>query len=339
MRPSRYDGLRGYTNAGRSTPRVTIPLTPSPFDISVIDEWTAYLKSQGWAASSVERALKRLRAFARATPGGLFQATGMHVARFADRQARREAVRTGRPADVRAYLRGEGWRKIVAALRGFYSWAENVRGLGWSAGNPLRGMRRFPPVRRQGGVSPALARCYDRLLALEIRSDRDRALVWLLAHGVRVSEAVAIRPAHVDLAGGEVRVRGRRDRTRVVPIGARGIQMLTPWVTDRQRGRYIWLFPGPDEDHHAALTLPNQVIQRLAEEAFPQRPSVRRRINADGLRQLFLTRALARRPSLSFIAETLGIDRLTTAVRHVPLSHRSAHHELERIRRPWKAWI
>ena len=97
---------------------------------------------------------KRLRAFARATPGGLFQATRMHVARYADRQAHREAVRAGRPANSGSYLRSEGWRKIVAVLTSFYSWAENVRGLGWSAGNPLRGMRRFPPVRRQGAVSP-----------------------------------------------------------------------------------------------------------------------------------------------------------------------------------------
>jgi site-specific recombinase XerD len=311
----------------------------NPSDTSVIGEWATHLRSQGCAVSSVERALKRLRAFARATPGGLFQATQMDVARFAVGQAHRAAVRSGRPADVSAYGRGEGWRKTVAALRSFYSWVENVRGLGWSAGNPLRGMRRFPPVRRQGAVSPALARCYDRLLALDIRSDRDRALTWLLAHGVRVSEVVALRPADVDLGGGKVGVRGRGDRARTVPLTGRGIRMLTPWVTERQRGRYIWLFPGPDEDHHAALTLPNQVVQRLAEEAFPQRPSVRRRINADGLRQLFLTRALARRASLSFITETLGIDRLTTAVRCLPPAHRSAHYELERIRRPWKAWI
>jgi integrase len=310
----------------------------NPSDTSFIGEWATHLRSQGLAASSVERALKRLRAFARATLGGLFQATGMDVARFAVGQARRAAVRSGRPADVSPYGRGEGWRKTVAVLRSFYSWAENVRGLGWSAGNPLRGMRRFPPVRRQGAVSPALAKCYDRLLALEIRSDRDRALTWLLAHGVRVSEVVALRPDDVDLGGGKVQVRGQRDRARTVPLSGRGIQMLTPWVTERQRGRYIWLFPGPDEDHHAALTLPNQVVQRLA-EALPQRPSVRRRINADGLRQLFLTRALARRPSLSFIAETLGIDRLTTALRCLPLAHRSAHDEPERIRKPWKDWI
>ena len=311
----------------------------NPSDSSVIDEWTAHLRSQGWARSSVDRAVKRLRAFARATPGGLFQATQMDVARFADRQAHCEAVRAGRPADVHAYLRGDGWRKIVAALSGFYSWCEDVRGLGWSAGNPMKGIRRLPPVRRPGGLSPALARCYDRLLALDIRSDRDRALTWLVAHGIRVSGVVALRPADVDLGGGKAQVRGHRDRTRAVPIGARGIQMLTPWVTERQRGRYIWLFPGPDEDHHAASTLPRQILHRLAEVAFPQRPSIQRRVNAEGFRALFVTRALARRAGLSFIAETLGIDRLTTAVRYLPLAHRAAHDELERIRRPWKAWI
>ena len=210
----------------------------NPTDTSVIGEWVTHLRSQGWAASSVERALKRLRAFARATPGGLFQATQMDVARFAVGQARRAAVRSGRPADVIAYGRGEGWRKTVAVLRSFYSWAENVRGLGWSAGNPLRGMRRFPPVRRPGAVSPALARCYDRLLALDIRSDRDRALTWLVAHGLRVSEVVVLRPADVDLGGGNVQVRGRGDRARTVPLSDRGIRMITPWVSERRQGGY-----------------------------------------------------------------------------------------------------
>jgi site-specific recombinase XerC len=272
--------------------------------------------------------------------GGLFQATRVDVARYADRQALREAVRAGRPADVHAYLRGEGWRKIVAALTGFYSWCEDVRGLGWSPGNPMRGIRRLPPVRRPGGLSPALARCYDRLLALDIRSDRDRAVTWLLAHGLRVSEAVVLQPADVDLARRKVQVRGRRDQVRTLPLTDRGIRMIAPWVSERRRGGYPCLFPGFDEDHHATLTLPNQVVRRLAEQAFPQRPSVRRRINAAGFRDLFVTRALARRASLSFVAETLGIDRLTTAVRCLPPAHRSAHDELERIRRPWKkAWI
>ena len=202
----------------------------NPSDASLIEQWTTHLRSQGWAASSVERAVKRLRAFARATPGGLFQATGVHVARYADRQALREADRAGRPADVHAYLRGEGWRKTVAVLTGFYSWCETVRGLGWSPGNPMRGIRRLPPIRRHGGLSPALARCYDRLLALDIRSERDRALIWLVAHGLRVSEVVALRPADVDLGGGKVQVRGRGNRARTVPLSGRGIQMLTPWV-------------------------------------------------------------------------------------------------------------
>jgi hypothetical protein len=79
-----------------------------PFDISVLDEWAVYVRNQGWAASSVERALKRLRAFTRATPGGLFRATRVDVVRFAERQAHREAVRSGRPADFNAYVRGEG---------------------------------------------------------------------------------------------------------------------------------------------------------------------------------------------------------------------------------------
>jgi site-specific recombinase XerD len=197
----------------------------------------------------------------------------------------------------------------------------------------------LPPLRRPGRVGPTLARWFDRLL-LASAIDRDRALVWLLAHGLRVNEVVALRPDDVDLAGGRVRVRGRHEPTRAVPLSPRGIQRIDPWATERRRGTYPWLFPGPDEDHHAALTLPRQIVRRLAEHVFPGRPAIQQRINAAGFRDVFLTRAIAHRVSPLFLTETLGLERLSHARAYMQtrdMDH--AHRELDRLCGRWRRWI
>jgi site-specific recombinase XerD len=264
-----------------------------------------------------------------------------------DYEVRPKGLATLTAADVEAFIHGAGERLSrptlqhrVAQLRGFLRFLAShgiIRpGLDSQIDTPRVYRQEQLPHSLPWPTVQQLLRSIDRRTP---RSLRDYTMLFLIAtYGLRACEVVALRPADVDLGGGKVRVPGRRDRT--VPIGARGIRMITPWVSERRQGTYPWLFPGPDEDHHAALTLPRQVVRRLAEQAFPQRPSIQRRINAVGFRDLFLMRALARRASLSFIAETLGVDRLTTAIRHLPLAHRSAHDELERIRRPWKkAWI
>jgi hypothetical protein len=56
-----------------------------PFDASMIEEWAADLGERGWAPPTVARALKRLRAFARMVPGGLFEATALDVPRLVAR--------------------------------------------------------------------------------------------------------------------------------------------------------------------------------------------------------------------------------------------------------------
>lgn len=77
---------------------------------------------------------------------------------------------------------------------------------------------------------------------------RDTALLLLLIDtGARVSEVVGVREEELDLDQGEVRVRGKGRRVRVLPLGTRAIKALDRYV--RSRGRHPrasepWLFIG-----------------------------------------------------------------------------------------------
>ena len=74
---------------------------------------------------------------------------------------------------------------------------------------------------------------------------RDLALVVLLyGAGVRVSEAVTLDVGGVHLDAGLVRVRGKGDKERVVPIGEPVIQVLRAYMAEERKAR---LKDGPND--------------------------------------------------------------------------------------------
>src|SRR5262249_1775635 len=65
------------------------------------------------------------------------------------------------------------------------------------------------------------------------RDQRDRALLELLyATGIRISEAVGIDLGDLDLADGLVRVLGKGDKERVVPVGRGAREALEHYLRD-----------------------------------------------------------------------------------------------------------
>ncbi len=68
------------------------------------------------------------------------------------------------------------------------------------------------------------------------RGQRDRALLELLyASGARVGEAVGLDVDGVDLASGRVRLHGKGDKERLVPLGEPACVALERWIGDGRR--------------------------------------------------------------------------------------------------------
>jgi integrase/recombinase XerC len=68
----------------------------------------------------------------------------------------------------------------------------------------------------------------------DILSARDKAMMELFySSGLRLSELVGLDVAAVDLKDRTVRVLGKGDKTRIVPIGRHAIAALKAWLTQR----------------------------------------------------------------------------------------------------------
>jgi integrase/recombinase XerD len=199
----------------------------------------------------------------------------------------------------------------LAALRSFFRHQALVGG---REDNPAAGIaspRRTRTLPRT--LSPGEAeRLIDAATGLTPRALRDAALVELLyGAGLRVSEAVGLERAGIDLDDRLVRCVGKGGKERVVPIGRRAAEALRRYLS---RGR-----PFLDRRHRPELFLNSRggpltragaflILRRLAERAGLE-PG---RVHPHLLRHSFATHLLEGGADLRSVQEMLGHADLAT---------------------------
>ena len=159
-------------------------------------------------------------------------------------------TRRGRPNDPG--LAPTSLRRRAAAIKGFYRFAfgEGVIAIDVAAHLDLPRMSRLLPetltveeverlIDAAGGPESARASAMDPgpdpTVGTEpghsFRPLRDRALLELLyAAGLRISEAVGLDLEDLSMDGGFVRVIGKGDKERLVPVGDIALGVLSDWI-------------------------------------------------------------------------------------------------------------
>ena len=209
----------------------------------------------------------------------------------------------------------------AAALRSFY---RHQQLLGARRDNPAAELdlpRRARTLPRT--LSPGEAeRLIEAAAGTTPRSLRDRALVELLyGAGLRVSEAVGLDRAAVDLERRLVRCIGKGSKERVVPVGREAVEALRRYLA---RGR-----PFLDKRHRPELFLNAQggaltragaflILRRLAGAAGLE-PE---RVHPHLLRHSFATHLLEGGADLRSVQEMLGHADLSTTERYTHVSDR-----------------
>ena len=124
------------------------------------------------------------------------------------------------PTDDRPALSSSSAARALAAVRGWHKFSVTV---GVSSADPARQVRRPAQTQRLPKAVPL--QTVEALIATtsgpEPADRRDRALLeFLYGTGARVSEAVGLDIDDLDLEAGLVRLHGKGDKQRVVPLGS-----------------------------------------------------------------------------------------------------------------------
>lgn len=204
----------------------------------------------------------------------------------------------------------------LSALRGLYRWLNRT---GVTAANPAHGLRgpkggrRLPNVLDADATAQLLEVPGDDTLAL-----RDRAMLELFySSALRLSELLSLRWGDIDLDGGLVRVTGKGQRTRVVPVGGPACAALRAWRALGTGAVDAVVFPG----RGGGPLSPRAVQVRLKKLAREQ--GLWQRVHPHLLRHSCASHLLESSGNLRAVQEMLGhADLATTQIyTHLDFQH------------------
>jgi integrase/recombinase XerD len=175
----------------------------------------------------------------------------------------------------------------------------------------------------------AIGRLLESVSGADPLGLRDRAMLELLyASGLRISELCNVRLEGLNLAEGMIRVTGKGNKTRLVPVGseARGaigryLELERPKLVSRRSGAEIFL------SVRGRKLTPQRVWQLI--KRYAARAGLEANVYPHLLRHSFATHLLAGGADLRIIQEMLGhADISTTQIyTHVDSSHLKSVHK------------
>ena len=203
---------------------------------------------------------------------------------------------------------GKSLARYLSAWRGFFDFLARDYGLDQ---NPCAGIRppKAPKTLPQA-LSPDEA---GRLMDIGDDDElavRDKAILELLySSGLRLSELVGLDLADLDLADGSVRVTGKGNKTRIVPVGRFAAAAVQAWLPLRQgmaRGGEAALFVG----RNGARMTPRAVQYRLKHWAL--KLGLAANVHPHVLRHSFASHVLQSSGDLRAVQEMLGHASIST---------------------------
>lgn len=256
-----------------------------------------------------------------------------------ERFARRRGAGAARPAAGRAPLRATSLRRRAAAIRGFYRFAfgEGLIATDVAARLDLPRQTRYLPetltvdeverlLEAAGpGDDASSGETSDPTGLGAARSLRDRALLELLyAAGLRISEALGLDLEDLSREGGFVRVVGKGDKERLVPVGEVALDWLDRYLREV---RGPWSDRGPAGAPRGGPIFVTERGRRLARQqawTTVRRAALRAgivdRVTPHTLRHCFATHLLEGGADLRIVQELLGHASISTTQLYTHLS-------------------
>jgi len=218
-----------------------------------------------------------------------------------------------------APIRPSSLRRRTASIRGFYRFAygDELIGIDLAARIDLpRQVRRLPET-LDVDETVRLLEAASGVVPDEPVRIRDRALLELLyAAGLRISEALGLDREDLSLDGGFVRVIGKGDKERLVPVGEVALEWLTRYLDD-VRPEWLALHHvepvrgGPLFLSNHGRRLGRQQAWTIVKHASTD-AGLPERVTPHTLRHSFATHLLAGGADLRVVQELLGHASIST---------------------------
>ncbi len=226
-------------------------------------------------------------------------------------QHERERPLENQPEDSTRRLSSESVYLEIAALRAFYGWAEREKLLAVNVAENLslpRRWKRLPKALNHDEIT--------RLLAPDVPETPgslcDQAMLELAyASGLRISELRLFRLEQLQLDAGFVRVIGKGNKERVVPLGRNAAQAIQRYL-ESGRPRLVSrkspsvLFLSQRGTGFARVTIWKRIKDKV------RRSGITRNITPHMLRHSFATHLLEHGADLRVIQELLGHANIGT---------------------------
>ncbi len=223
--------------------------------------------------------------------------------------------------DVRAFAaaergRGLGSRSLarrLSALRSFYDYLLRMAQVEHNPAKAVRAPKADKTLPKALDVDD-IGQLLDGPPSESALSVRDLAIVELLyGCGLRLSELVNLDCQHIDVSGSSVRVTGKGEKTRLVPLGSKAVAALARWLPVREQ----WVRNG-----ERALFVSKRGGMRLGARSVQQRLNclarergISRKLHPHMLRHSFASHLLESSGDLRAVQELLGhADIATTQI-------------------------
>ena len=203
-------------------------------------------------------------------------------------------------------LGGRSLSRLLSAWRGFFNYLLRDDGF---ENNPCIGLRAPKSVKAlPQALSPDQAMRLVDLSADTAEAIRDKAMFELFySSGLRLAELVSLDPEQ--LGAGEVRVTGKGNKTRIVPLGGFAAKALQAWLEVRPQlasADERALFVGT----RGARISPRVVQLRMKQWAVKQ--GISSNVHPHVLRHSFATHVLQSSGDLRAVQEMLGHASIST---------------------------
>lgn len=299
-------------------PRAATPMTDRPPAAAAdpdLNEFLAHLRRRNLSAHTVaayRRDLKRLADFLAHSGGGDSDSGGWSG--VSAKQARAFVAKLHQSG-----LSGRSIGRMLSAAREFY---RHLLAGGRATANPFAGVtapkspRKLPPSLSVDELAGLLRQPGGGALAV-----RDHAMLELFySSGLRLAELAALNCDGIDFAQGEVRVIGKGNKERIVPVGAKAARALKQWLKCRDTlaaATERALFVNKNGSRLGA----RGIQYRLNHWA--QKHGLGRRLHPHMLRHSFAGHLLASSGDLRAVQELLGhADIATTQIyTHLDFQH------------------